>query len=77
MTSLKAKFESNRGIRGNYKGVSIQLMACLVLVDFTRPIARVRKKRTAKPFEKHIWPWRWLKLSGPLGGSHIFCTKLV
>lgn len=47
-TSPKAKFESNRGIRGNYKAVSIQPMACLVLVDFTRPIARVREKKDCK-----------------------------
>lgn len=54
-TSLEAKFESNRGIRGNYKGVSIQATACLVLVGFTRPIARVGKKGTAKPFEKRTF----------------------
>lgn len=41
----KAKFESNSLTRGNYKGVSSQAMACLVLVDFTRPRARVRNKK--------------------------------
>lgn len=53
-TSLKAKFESNRAIRGNYKGVSIQPMACLVLVDFTRPIARVREKKGLQNHLKSI-----------------------
>lgn len=45
---------------------------------FHKAYSESGEKRDCKTIWKtYIWPWRWLKTSEPLGGSHIFCTNLV